>query len=514
MLKVKSQPSARNAYADDQSPFNTPEVHNINNVNVQLSRAMFIAVPAENPVHYRPMVITFDDYQKQRLENITEDGININHAALAEAARDILSPSRQSQGEIAISRGWDEQRFAVFLEFEVEMMASGTKEYYMLTGYTDHLGLAERLGRNSQEWDPNMELHVTSYMKTRTVMSRNGYSSNVQQVQSVNQILRPVQLKTDQGYYSGEGGVALRPFDNLTAIQRSTSELIHKSNAHYAGSTLRSGEDAYGHASNRYNELSSKYLEKIFKSYSQASNSNEGVGGRGWLLGTASSYSREDNLESMLLFNELSRHTSYSYAGFIRMGELLRWQPHLDQVTEVAMFERGAQTTYVHDSNSWGGAGGYTVAAHALTHTVPAALTTAKAAMASFVATNRTLDGRIAVTLTDFRPIFPTDDDRRLQQAFIDALELTVLPEIFGADDDFDVEMTCSQFAVSVISIRIGDGAWEPYRLGNYADGLTSSLTATGQDALDDLSYQTNQMLETVFDKAPDPGFATRQHAY
>lgn len=285
-------------------------MHASQNIQVDLVKAFFIEVPAENPVHYRPHVMTFNDNTFRKLRDITADGLSINAAAVRQVARDIVQQSHSSQGKIAIDNGWDAHRFAFYLLFRVTTPSQTMDE--VITGYTDHTGRTVGNGANSQHWDYNMTLQVNSHMKVSERQTVGTYGAqSVYTGRNINQILRPTHIELG-GYTVGttETATAMRPVDALYSLQK--SKVSNPGQVHDTRTTIRSGNGEYGMASSRKNEMSSEWISKILTGYSHAHRQTEGQHNELFTLGTAASVAREADLETSPVFRRLAERTSYA----------------------------------------------------------------------------------------------------------------------------------------------------------------------------------------------------------
>lgn len=478
------------------------------NVSVELTRAFFVAVPSENPLHYRPMVMTFDEALQVRLQNVTEGGLNINHAAISEIARDIIHPSEQSRGTIGISGSWDNQRFAVFLEFEIRTPTAVIHE--VITGYTDHLGYSAMMGDTNISWDPGMFIHVNAHMRInyQKTYGRNGAIVMPRAV-SPNQILRPISVQNGMSQMGNTtAAIGLRPADSLYGVQRNlTGSAGHVNDTR---SSLDSVTHDLGVASARNNEIPSKYIETVLKSFSQAHNENTDYNQPAWTYGTAASYAKEEQLDTSILLRRLSEGTGYATTGCFTMGELIRNWHYAADVIETVLPRPGAITSKVDSTNNWGGYTVETQVAHAMAHAIPATMTSCLMVACEFTATNMTIDGSIQVAMVNAQMMFPNENDAVLANNFINTLQNTILPEILSKHGSFDIGMQCSLFGTSDINIALDGYASERFSAPNYCDALSAATIAADSQELELHAANTQGLLESVFTDNQSLGLYTR----
>lgn len=496
--------------------YNNPITEGIqasSSISVDVVKAFFIAVPAEHPMHYRPMVMTFDDNSFREMRDITANGLTLDHAALRHVSRNIISQSRQSQGVIGIDNGWGTQRFAFYILFRVTTPARISDE--ILTGYTDELGMSELNGPSSRVWNPNMTLSVNSHMR---VHSQETYGTHGSQLvysgRDVNQVLRPTYIQlNNQQVNMTESSIAMRPVDALTRLQ--VERMGNPNDILDTRGRLQAGDGSYGISSSRKNELSSQYLSKILQSYSNAYRQSDGMGGEVMTTGTAASYAREISLDSSVLFRHLGQYSSYAHAGYLTFGEMVRMFPYFENQIQVVMPARGSVVDNTIDTQGWGAPDAVTNVAYALSHTVPAILSDTLAVAASFTVHNQGFGGQPDIVVENLQPMFDSVADERIYPAFCEAILNDLIPELFpNNEEDYRIQMTCSLFGSSSISVSLNGSVMTPFTAPNYADGLTSSSIGANEAQLVDTALKTGGMLDAVFSQSPDPGIATRQYHY
>jgi len=495
-----------------QNPL-TEGIQAANSIQVDVVKAFFIAVPGEHPMHYRPMVMTFDDNSFRQMRDITANGLTLDHAALRQVSRNIISQSRQSQGVIGIDNGWGTQRFAFYILFRITTPARTSDE--ILTGYTDHLGMSELNGPSSRVWDQNMTLSINSHMRVHTTETYGTHGSQlVYAGRDVNQVLRPTYVQlNDQPINMTESSIAMRPVDTLHRLQ--VEKMGGADTVHDVRGRIAIGDGSYGVSSSRKNELSSQYLSKILQSYSNAHRQTNGMGGEVMTTGTAASYAREISLDSSVLFRHLGQYSSYAHAGYLTFGELVRMFPYVEQNIQVVMPGRGSIVSNAEDTHGWGAPDEITNVAHALSHTIPAILSDCLAVSSTFTIHNRTINGQPDIAVEALQPMFDSVADERIYPAFCESILNDVIPELFPYNEtDFLIQMRCSLFGSSRIEVSINGSPLTPYTAPNYADGLTASSIGANDAQLADTAIKTGGMLDAVFSNAIDPGLATRQYTY
>lgn len=476
----------------------------------RLLSAIAVEVPKDHIQHYRPIMLTDDDNAFDMLRQMTDDGRNVDNSAIREAAHDIIGHSRQSQGELAISNGWDNNRFAMFLEIEIETPTSVT--IHALSGYTDQVGMSELTGPSSRFWFYDMLFTISSHMRVST---RQKYGPQGEYIDytanKVDNILIPTDV-IQGGRVTGRSQYSARPTDNLR-LQAVLGNGAVRENMIDPDLEIPTGGAKLGRASRRLNEIPSHYLSHILTSTSSAyASSNGNIGGDSWMRSKAANYAREADLSSDTLFRVLAEGTGYTDAGNLTFGELCDLFPNLEDEIEVSLIPRDGMIDARDEFNEWGAPDRMTEIATALSHALPTLLSQFKQQSMNFEVTNMTRDGLPAAAVTGETPIFARDR-RAVTDQMCTSIENDVMPEIMMLEDgDYEINGRCSIFGRTVVNISLDGYAFEPFSKPNYCSGMTSSTLMTDVNDLDHIVRRSGKMIDDVFANNDNPAAAA--HLY
>lgn len=477
-------------------------------IHHRLLSALAVEVPKEHIQHYRPIVLTDDDNAFDLLRDMTDDGRNVDHSAIRHAAQDIIGHSRQSQGELTISNGWDESRFAMFLEIEIETPTSVT--IHAISGYTDQIGMSQLAGPNSRFWLYDMLFTISSHMRISTRQKYGPHGEYTDYVANkVDNILIPTDIRQG-GRITGRSQFSARPTDNLR-MQAILGNGAVRDNMIDPDLEIPEGGSKLGRASRRLNEIPSHYLSNLLSSTSSAyAGSTGSIGGDSWMRSKAANYAREADLSTDVLFRILAHDTGYKEAGNLTFGELCSIFPDLEDEIQVTLIPNDGIVDIRDDYNEWGAADRMTEIATALSHSLPTLLTNFKQQSMNFTLTNQTNDGLPAAAVTGESPIFARDN-RIVTDAMCISLENDVAPEIMMMEDgDYEIRGRCSIFGRTSVEISLDGYAFEPFSKPNYCSGMTSSTMMTTVDDLDHIVRRSSKMIDDVFSNNDNPAAAAR----
>lgn len=467
-------------------------------VNITLIGAHMVEVPASNPLHYRPLSVNASSDLITELQNVTEGGIQIDEQAIRQVARQIISPSQQSQGQIAIAEGWSVNRCSVFLMFQIETPGKIYRE--VVSGYTD----TNAIGHNNSV-APDIRIFVNSVIRVHEQTRRGPHGAATHMAAVANaQVLRPIVVANNNQYIEGE--TALRPTDLLTGWANSLDSKLD------VDTRSMLGNDANGNmglASNRSNGISSNFLAKTLTSYSQACSGedNNMANNDRWVVGKAASYAREQSLLGSQIFSLLKNRTSYASAGFFTWGELMGAVPVAPNCLRTVPLPPNVSIGI--NSQAWGSVSQEEQIAVRMTHAIPAICGHNMAGTFSFNATNMT--GPHVVTPTGFTGIFENQSELHFAQAIVRSLQMAILPELFdGMVDYYVIDCSYVNGGFMTMNISINGGDNNPFEMPNYCDALNSLTIATNQAVADNNGHKLGEIISRTFTGVGSPAEATR----
>lgn len=476
--------------------------NNAPQLNTFLKRGFFIAVPGEHSLHYRPIQTQMSDHAYTSLADATQGGLNIDHAALRKIARDIVAPTRQSQGRVMINGGADSIRYAVFLEIEIRTPSHVYCE--VISGYTDYAGISPQ-----GFLDPNMSIMINSHARISTAETMGAHGRRTHStVKNNEQVLRPVNVAGD-GNFNAHATQAMRPADTLVGIQRAS---LGGSNVYDTRGGLSQAEQTYGVASGRDNSSPAHYLSTILRGYSQAHNSCDAMAGNErWITGTAASYVREDSLAANLLFTIFGERTSYGMTGVVGLGELLNLYPGAQERFQVTQIEQGGIQSNAQMFNSWGGATMETSIGHSLSHCIPAVMTKLRLVSAAFTLTNKTPDGSPSLALEYCQPMFDSENDVQLGNALHGVILHDIVPEVLdGRVGIFELRIRATLLGNMEMLIELDGNHPEPFSAPNYCDAAAAPVVATTQEHVAAEAANIATAIQATFSESNNPGAAAQ----
>ncbi len=447
-----------------------------------------VEVPATNPLHHKPIEIDASHLNIMNLQNATHGGHNINEAALRKVARDIVKPSDQSHGQICISGGWNQSRYAVFMM--VDTTINGRTYRDILTLYTP-----EADPSLSGLFDKNLPLFVNSHLRV-TMAPSAGPAGSVMtpQVGQNSQVLSPVTIM--QGNQQIVGQFGTRPTDMFTNMQRANRNAATTS-VDFRGTM----DDSNSLTSFRNNALSSKFMSKLLTGWSRASNSiDDGMSNNmNYMIGAAADEIAESDYSVATLFAALNHRTSYGVANFFTLNELSSFANINWNDFHVVHIPRGQLTNLAAETQGWGDYSLETRLAHRIAHVIPSLATDGLMATLSISAAGSS-NGEHIVSIEGFNPMFETPMDAQLIAVIKQKLEHAILPEI--------MQDMCGFYTIQ-LSFTVGgsvdmklslDGQPEvPYSAPNYCDALASSCIAIDQNHVLEQGRSVGELVTNTF---------------
>lgn len=475
---------------------------------ITLVAAKCFEVPASNPVFYRPLQFQVSESIISRVVDITHGGQNIDARALSQVAPEIVSPSRQPQGELGIANGFGNQRIAVFLNFEVE--TAGRRYNEVLICYTDRSDFSM-----SGFINPETVLYVNSHLRLAesTIAIPEAYGNSRQAVANNDNVIRPIAVADASAGGVLNGAYTMRPHDLLAGWQvsmRPDNMVVNDPR----GDILSQDVHCLGVASSRDNVSATRMMTKTLNGWNAtiASNSGLGAGISGqeqetrWTIGNAMDTVREHDLSSVLLFSRLRERTTYSQHSFMSWHDLLSAMDAVNQagIEPVIPLDPNA-AALVNDTAKWNNAANTTNIAHKLSHGVPSIVSANLQTSFSFRAYGDVDTAQHFVSYQGSSMMFQgsPQTDQRLVNETIVALQNVIIPECVHLEcNTYDIELDYTMAGFCLSRISINGGPVENFGLPNYCDSITAGNVAVDRSTVSNAGSQLGQLITGISDSS------------
>jgi len=468
--------------------------------SIRIVSLIFMEVPIEAAMFYRPYNSNLNGETLQQVVDVTQGGLNISTEVFSPLAGRIIAPSSVPKGTILLPNGWNEKRYSVLIQFEINSPFGATRE--ILTGFTDYAGVSDQGNA-----DPTMNIHLNSHTvaRSREVIGANG-RQHTYTSEGAMQVLNPVQVQTpDQTTITVD--TPMRPSDTVLYQQREARNL----NGEDVIDSRTSMLDGYI-PSKVDNNIGSRYLSNLCTGYKSSTAANPEVSDdKSFIMGAAANTNqlKESNINASLLFRRLKDATQYGQVASVSMAELTGIWPEATHPDIMHLMKR-PETVPVSNAefnHTWGDASVETGIAYILNQAVPALMSSHLFVNYGFTMTNRIMDSvHPAITTTNANCVIPLNDQvRRIQ-----AIELTIASDIHNqilsrGVIDYAVTMDCSATGSNSIIISVNGGPDIPYSAPAYCDSIYSPVLGDGMETLANLSYDIDHMLTGIFNQEMDP---------
>lgn len=466
----------------------------------EVKRMLMIETGTYDNMFLRPYETTFNQDISNILSESTQYGQNVNPTTLAQASTAFLQPSSVPTAQANIANGFGEKRFSFMMEV-VDTTHSGLSGgvRYVLTGYTNHLGISALSGR--QALDPNMAFYFNNMFVLRdTVVDTPHGKELMTNMSNSSHILHNAGA---QDYMNPVGSqFTLRPEDICAHLDYSVNPMM--SGFHGAEVFDRRSVLTGLRTSDRRKEARPVYLSESIKSYQSAQADNQiydDVPDQTPLWGTARDKLREPPLSGNQFFSSLSGMTSLRNTGFVSYYELCAFLPDLDHKAEVITSGRAMQATESHagQGESWGGSTLETMASTLLQQLVPGIMSDALFVKASFMATNHTLNGAEDVRVLDVQGFTEGLDYSMHIHHFIDRVKREILWDVSkGGNISYQIEAHVNLLFDSHFKVSIDGGPFVDYVAPAFCDALFSPVVAGDFGYLERMAHDVDSMIGNI----------------
>lgn len=463
----------------------------------EVKQMFMIETARYDEMYLRPYQTHFDQNISNQLMESTEYGTNVSPIALSIASSAFLQPSTVPVAQANIANGFGEKRFSFMMEIvDQNQSGMGGGVRYVLTGYTNHLGVSQLTGQ--PVLDQNMQFFFNNLFVLRdTVYDTPHGKELITNMSNSSHILQNV--GTQDYMHQTAPQYTLRPEDICAQLDYSSNPMMnefHGSEIHDTRAMLTGVK-----TSDRRKESRPFYLSESIKSYQNAqtqSNVYEAESDTSPLWGGAREYLREPTMSSNKFFSALSGMSNFRSTGFVTYAELNMLLPDLDHKAEVITSGRAQQSAeYVPgQGEAWGGSTHETMAATLLQQLVPGIMSDCLLTTFGFQATNNTIGGLEEVVPTTFRGFTEGLDYSQHIIYFIERLKREILWDISkGGQLMYTVEATINLLYDSHLRVSIEGGPFINYTAPAFCDALFAPIVSNNVDSLEHMAFDIGNMV-------------------
>lgn len=316
-------------------------------IHFEVESIEFIESAKYDDVYLRPYTTRYDSSISNHLMDVTNSGRDVTTNDLYSVASQIITPQTTATHRANLANGFGEKRFVfrMVLNSQSNGMQVGGNLRYIVTGYTNHLGVSSLNGQ--QNLDPNMQLFFNNIyvLRNRTENTPHGMRTVSYVADSIQIILN---TPGDQllGYMGTvEAQYTMRPEDIFRAIHIQNDPRFQEFRQMNYSIDDQSSTVMGLKGTKRSDNSAPSYLSNVFKSYN-ASLADESVYGGfddessdTWEV--AQKKSRNAALSSNRFLSTVFAQTTMRQSGFITYADLCGILPGVDHIAKV--FSMGRQ---------------------------------------------------------------------------------------------------------------------------------------------------------------------------
>lgn len=465
----------------------------------EVLQMLMIETARYDDMYLRPYVTNFDQHISNQMIQATEHGTNVNPITLASSASAFLQPSSIPVGMANIANGFSEKRLSFMLEIR-DVNASGLhgNNRYILTGYTDHLGVVDATGKT--HIDPNMAMYFNNMFLLRDTMIQTpmGRSMTTNLAQS-----RHILHNQGSGDYFQQvpKQFTMRPEDVMAVLDFDTNPIMAEfrgGNVYDSRSTLTGVT-----TSDRRKEARPTYLNDTIHAARSAEIQTDTYGNtdENSLWSSARDTLREETIANSKFFSILSGTTNYHQQGCVSYRELANILPDLDHKAEVIMSGAAQQSKeYLPgQGEAWTGSSLETIASTILQQLVPGIMTDCLMLEIGFRATNDTLNGQDDVVIYHHRGFTSGIDYSKYMVYFIDRVKREILWDISkNGQMSYSVDCHINLLFDSNFNISINGQPFIYYASPAFCDGLYAPILSNDLASLETMAHDVGNMVNNI----------------
>lgn len=466
----------------------------------EVKRMIMIETARYDDMYLRPYQTHFNQDISNILAESTEFGQNITPTSLSLASTAFLQPSSVPVGQANIANGFGEKRFSFMMEV-VDGHQSGLSGgvRYVLTGYTNHLGISQLQG--GQSLDPNMQFFFNNLFVLRDTVVDTPHGKEV--FTNMSNSSHILHNSGAQDYMTQTPiQYTLRPEDICAHLDYSANPMMgefRNEEIHDARATLTGVK-----TSDRRKEARPFYLSESIKAHQSAqyeSNTYEAETDRSSVWSGARENLRETPMSKNKFFSVLTGMTNYRNAGFVTYSELCMMMPDMDHRADIITAGRAMQSSeYVRgQGENWNGSTLETMAATLFQQLVPGIMSDCLFTTVGFFATNHTIGGVEDIRMTEVIGFTEGLDYSQHITHFIERLKREILWDVSkGGNITYQVEARINLLYDSHFRISIDGGPFTNYTAPAFCDGLFAPIISTNLHTLETMATDVGSMIDNL----------------
>lgn len=466
---------------------------------LQVNKLILRETGTYNPMYSRPYEMQLNTHSiNSVVDRVLENGggqagNTIFGTSFAGIACEIVRPAANPAANLNIPNGWGERRVRFLLEVSCKYRV-GSEVIYYFQGYTDFPGVT------ATSVSPDMVFIINSYVEvSRTpVVTPMGVSYR-------DIVIGSGQFLYDPGFQSSLGpanSFVMRPQDvfhgmqsnfldqGLSAIDNSK---VTDTRTHLKSEPMRSS---------RINNVPCDYLARVINGYAVSTTLADFGGGAGDIIQQAASQVAEAPVLDNPFIRSICNVRHVRSTNCFRYTDLVSIDPNTvnDQITHIVVDSKDTiRTSHIAGQTAfWNGTGMETVASTILAQAVPAIMMDLMLTKVHFRATNHELAGQIVVGIIDAQS-FVAGDLTRNYELFKQRLVMEILRDLtFNNQISFIVEMKCTMYGESVISLGFNGAAMETFVCPTFCDQLFPQVIAPTQQIFNAVVSDFDQLVNNV----------------
>lgn len=478
---------------------------------VSISKCLLIETGTYNDPQYRPFVSEYDAMSQSIFLDKVANVNRVTPQLLAGVAGQVIQPSAETYGNIAVPNGWDSRRFAFMIEVHTTNRAGHVSRQY-ITGWTDIPGATF-----SGAIAPDMRLFVNNVVRvtdnnTGFSMGPNGGMTTTV-TETAHVITPPSSMMSAYGQMGGAPNIEmLTPHDVMTCMVANNAafqfDQVYNLTTGVTTSTPR--------LSRRVNCLPSHYVSDTLNAVSRAMLTDESAMGTPMaatatdIYATAASALAENSVGVDPFFEFLRQRTSFSQFFSLQWSELKQIQPYLDsdQITMI-IYKKDQllrQVATRGDSEMWTSSASEAIIAYKLAYAIPAIMSALMVTEFACSATSLTETGLPTVSqVSRYDSFVKGINHQPLLQRLIDRIVTEIFPDITqGGQIPLSIIFDASLFEDIQITVHIAGRYPTPFRLPLFADAHYCPMVTTNGNVIRDIATSMEQMTALVgYNNAP-----------
>lgn len=353
-----------------------------------VQKAIMVETAGYDEQFLRPYVTHYDAQIQNVIQEATRGGQNISPQSLTPAASNMMQPSTEPTSSAKIFNGFNEKRLSFMIEIKVNNSTLGNDSRFILTGYTDHLGVSSISGINI---DPNMVMVFNNVFAIRDTLvdTPNGKAIKSNLIDA-----KHVLYNYQSHDYLGnqDQRFMVRPSDVAAQLEVQDSPLLNQTGL-YDGRYLLDGVKTSSMAWGSRPKYLSRSLESFKYAQVEDANYDQDVDNTVW--NSMRDHLNDEPVSKNPFFTTLFNVTNFMNNGFVTYSELCHVLPDLDFHNQVFL-SSGVQKQQLYQPGmgaDWSGMDAETIAATVVQQFTPSIMADCLFTSIGFAATNDVIGG-------------------------------------------------------------------------------------------------------------------------